>query len=249
MRCTTYQIIAAAVMVLFSILLTSIDVSAQIPAGSSSRSFPETKKEPISSAREVTCPLTLTQAPELRGFRLNMNIEQVQARIPGLIIKPANALGVAEVILKFFDPSPEIPNRKDVSNSGLDTESHINRSKFSGFDDVHTIHLEFLDGRLFFIRINYKYLAKWRNLDEFVMRISEPLHLPANWGNNGTLECNGFKVSAELKSLAYLAYDGYQFPILSLEDSAAKQTLDDRRKDADQRERNEEEQRRRSFKP
>jgi hypothetical protein len=91
--------------------------------------------------RSTKCTLSLAQTPEIRGFRLGMNMEQVPARFPGLNIESANEIGSTKIELVFLDGTSPSLNPKDVTNARYDSKVYINRERFGGFKGVSTIYL------------------------------------------------------------------------------------------------------------
>jgi hypothetical protein len=171
---------------LLAILLTSITASAQLP----------------------TCSLKadqLTNAAELRGFRLGMTYEQVKTRVPQIQLGPADQFGVAKTTLNpYFDP-------------------RIDRVAFA---DVRTISLDFLDGKLVSLWIGFENTFKWQTLDEFVAGMSKSLNLPGGWPlkrGGRQVSCDGFSV------LASMIAGG---PSIRLVDEPAQETIAARREQA-----------------
>lgn len=135
------------------------------------------------SAQRPTCSLKIDQLPdsaELRGFRLGMTYDQVKARVPQVKFGPADEFGVAKTTINpYFDP----------------------RIDKTGFADVRSISLDFLDGRLVTLWIGFESTFKWQTLDEFVAQMSKSLNLPAAWSSKRggrQLSCDGFSAFASL---------------------------------------------------
>lgn len=159
----------------------------------------------VSSAQEPRCTSTIKQlpsAPELRGFRLGMTVEQIKARIPKLALGRADQFGVVKTSVNpDFNPD-------------------IDKSIFQG---VRTVSFEFLDGQLFSLWIGYNGSFKWQRLDEFLSEMSKALNLPDAWTTSSwrgqELDCEDFR--AAVKMIA-------ESPSLSLTDKAAKQIVEKR---------------------
>jgi hypothetical protein len=259
MRYTKYQILASIVILLLSSLWWVRLASAQIPAGSSARSTSreEDASAPCVSLREFTCPLSLSQATELRGFRLGMSLDQVISRFPGLIIESGNDSSLKRIELIFLDGLSDALNPKDVTNKRDLFKAYINRERFKDFDGVYSIILRFLDDRIFYIRIKYEGQARWTNLDEFTSKISEGLSLPKGWqrcredySDSRKLECSGFRATTKLGNKSDgITPDYFNGPELALEDVTAEKKMEQRRKDIEDQKRRAEEERRKSFKP
>jgi hypothetical protein len=146
----------------------------------------------------LPCPLRLSEAPELRGFRLGMSIDDVRKRLVGVMAYFTNVerptdLGFMKV---SFRPVVKAGRR----NSGL--------------EDIVNVSIEFLDGRLTAVEMGYDSSIKWRGVDEFAARVSESLKLPTVWrrgdsNDSGSsvysgssyqrnLYCDGFTLNAEV---------------------------------------------------
>jgi hypothetical protein len=158
------------------------------------------------------CPLKagqLTEAQELRGFRLGMTLEQVKARLPRLEFGPTDAFGLTKTSFSpDFDPA-------------------MDKTAFQG---VRTISLEFLDGRLTSLWIGYNKAFKWQALDEFVPGMSRALGLPATrWAQRSRggqqLDCNDFQATAQMIAGS---------PSLHLSDEAAHSTWETRQAEAEE---------------
>lgn len=156
------------------------------------------------SAQDSRCALKLADlpaAPELRGFRVGMSVEQVRARMPKFQLRPANEFGLTS--LNIFP----------------DYEPGIDKSAFEG---VRTISLEFLDGHVFSLWIGYDKTFKWQTIDEFVSGIAGALKLPDSWRmkfRNRLLDCADFSVT-----IAPVA----ESPSIKIVDEKARELLDKR---------------------
>jgi outer membrane protein TolC len=144
------------------------------------------------TARHDECSLNMSQAPDVGGLRLGISAAQAQALFPALNLQPADEAGVARATLKAND-------------LGQQPED----SYLAG---VETIALEFTDGRLTFIRVNYPVTNRWESTDEFLSALAPKLNLRGTWKlfydwenkdirdtknlRDLALECNGFRISA-----------------------------------------------------
>ena len=160
------------------------------------------------SAQPSTCSLKLDQLPdaaELRGFRLGMTYEQVKARVPPIQFGRADQFGVAKTSI-----NPSFGPQFDKAS----------------FADVHTISLDFLDGKLVTLWIGYESTFKWQKLDEFVAGMSKGLNLPAVWSSKRgglQLTCDGFSVLASVIAGS---------PGIRFTDEGAQETVANRREAA-----------------
>jgi hypothetical protein len=132
------------------------------------------------------CTLTVEQAPELRGFRLGMSLDQVKTRIPNIQVRQ----------LEF--------GLSDASASNLDAAL---------YKGVVAIGFDFLDDRLVSLHVYYESVP-WKSADQFAARVSESLKLPDAWktsqGWSKDLKCAGFDVVAQSSpTVITLSVPGY----------------------------------------
>ena len=147
-------------------------------------------------AQDSRCKVKLSELPqaaELSGFRMGMTMDQVKARVPQVVFGPTDDLGTSKTsINSYFD-------------------SRIDKS---GFADVRTVSLDFLDGRVTSLWIGYDSSFKWPTVADFVKGISQSLSLPNAWSTwklqGQQLKCADFQVT--LSSVAR----GPSFRILDL---------------------------------
>ncbi|HYO90678.1 MAG TPA: hypothetical protein VEQ40_03550 [Pyrinomonadaceae bacterium] len=157
------------------------------------------------AAQDAKCTLKLAQiaaAPELRGFRLGMTLEQFKARVPNLAIRPADEFGATAVNI--------YPEHNDISD----------KASFAG---VRTISLEFLDERVVMLWIGYAPDFKWKSADEFLSGMARSLNLPDAWQTKSRgrqLSCDDFQVT--ISSIG-------GNPSIRFVDEAARRTLEERK--------------------
>jgi hypothetical protein len=123
----------------------------------------------------------LPQSAELRGFHLGMTTEQVKARVPQVVFGPTDPLGTSKTTINpYFDPN-------------------IDKS---GFTDIRSISLDFLDGRLISLWVGYEPSFKWQSVEDFVAGISSALSVPAAWsewrGRGQHLRCEDFEMTVSI---------------------------------------------------
>ena len=189
------------------------------------------------SAPITECTLKLEQSPELRGFRLGMDIKQIVARFPDLNLEPADEFGSRQG--EIFPSSDRALLKK------------------SGFEGVERVALTFFDDRLISVSVRYDASIKWKDPDEFVSRIAPPLGLSGTWKPvdrwRRSLECDGFRVTAGAGLLT----------LVTLEETAAGVTQEERQKllmerrkklesalkEREEKQRREEAERKKAFKP
>ncbi len=160
---------------------------------------------PSVAAQTGKCDMKTSQladAPELRGFRLGMTLEQFRTRAPKLIMRPADEFGATAI------------------NIYPENENNIDKASFDG---IRTISLEFLDGRVVSLWVGYAPDFKWKTLDEFLSGMTRSLSLPDAWQTKARarqLSCDGFQVIAT-------TIGGN--PSIRLVDETAKRTLEERK--------------------
>ena len=157
-------------------------------------------------AQDKKCTLKLSELPEsaeLFGFRMGMTMEQVTARVPQIVFGRTNEFGLAQTSI-----SPDFDQR-------------FNKASFSG---IRTVSLDFLDNRLTSIWFGYDGTFKWQTVADFVKGISRSLRLPDAWNSwkirGQQLVCADFQMTVSLVG------EGPSFHII---DSAAEQTIAERR--------------------
>lgn len=164
----------------------------------------------LTAAQETKCTLKIAQlatAPELRGFRLGMTLEQLKARLPNLAIRPADEFGATAVNI--------YPEHNDISD----------KASFAG---VRTISLEFLDGRVVMLWVGYAPDFKWKSADEFSGGMTRSLSLPDAWQTKSRarqLACDDFQVT--ISSIG-------GNPSIRFVDEAARRTLEERKADKEE---------------
>lgn len=153
------------------------------------------------AAQDSQCKAKLSdlpQAAELSGFRLGMTMDQVKARVPQVVFGRTDELGTSKTSINpYFD-------------------SRIDKS---GFADVRTISLDFLDGRVTSLWIGYDSSFKWPTVAGFVKGISQSLSLPDAWSpwksQGQQLKCADFQATVSIVA------QGPSFRILDLSADAA----------------------------
>ena len=146
----------------------------------------------------------LSEAPELRGFRLGMTFDQVKARVPQVQIGRPDEIGLTKTSINpLYDP-------------------HFDKAAFA---DIRTISLDFLDGKLTTLWIGYEGSFKWQTVDEFVTGISKSLNVPGSWSpkrGGQQLRCDSFTVFVALIAGS---------PSIRLTDDAAEEAIAVRREE------------------
>lgn len=215
-------------------------------------------------APRAKCTLALADAPALRGLRLGMNQAQVLARFPGLSLDRPDELGLSRLRLTLIDvdlyPKGSANRDRGVQidvAAGADEGRAFtaDSSRFPDLKGVRKIQLRFVDGRMAHVLVGYDDSFKWNSVDEFVQIVSKNLGLPGEWrvpldserlGREKELRCEGFLMAAVIGGDPTDAHIGAQ---LSLEDTAMTQMVEKREKDREEKKRQEELERRKTFKP
>jgi hypothetical protein len=187
-----------------------------------------------------SCGPKLIKQAQLRGFRLGMTAAEVKARLPVIKSPVPNASGYAQVSISFM--------------KGIGRPAFLNGVMTMGFD--------FIDGRVSSIAVLYDDSIKWSSLEQFTQQVSSSLDLPAVWRSyplNGRqqrmLQCDKLRFVATMLRTASISA-----PALFLVDDAGIDKLITRRqavlenvRKAEELKRQkriqEEEQRRKAFKP
>lgn len=189
------------------------------------------------------CDLKIAQAPELRGFRLGMPVNDLLNRFPG--VKPIDRSYGTRPIVDYnsgqirFELYP-VNYRGGYSTTPVEnmtTRSNINTNFFQGLEGIFQINLDFTDGHLTTLRIAYDDKIKWSSLEEFRARTAEALGLSDKWKAGNLLSCDGFSIKAD---------QTYPGMYIELKDVTTEQEF---RKRQEEQKRSEEEKRKETFKP
>jgi hypothetical protein len=145
----------------------------------------------IPSANQSKCNLTEANGPNIRGLRLGMSTSQVLALFPGVTkkkemkeaIDKAKSTSGSETVYLAFDPAADAV-----------------KGQFAG---VQSVSAGFYKARLVDFSIQYGG-PTWRNIDEWIGKLSETLNLPASeaWmagpseTPNKVLKCDGIEIEA-----------------------------------------------------
>lgn len=160
----------------------------------------------VAAAQTAPCTLSssaLPAAPELKGFYLGMTMEQAKAHVPQTVFGQTDLLGSTKTTINpAFDP----------------------RTDKSQFQDIRSISLEFLDGRLNSLWIGYDASFKWNSIPTFVTGISKSLGLPDAWTDSRlrtkAMTCKDFQLNVSMIA---------QSPSFRIVDTAASEILTARR--------------------
>ena len=173
---------------------------------------------PISPA----CTLAREQAPDIGGFRLGMSEAQVKSLVPAAQISQPDENGVSHMEIK----APAI--------------AQLPRASF--FEGVDDIQIEFVDGKLSFIRVGYPVTSKWTSKDEFVSVLAPKFGLSGRWTpfydwqikdardsedlRDLAIQCAGFRLSA---GIGIEGLGGDETPHYELDDMVTARLVDQRK--------------------
>ena len=141
------------------------------------------------------CTLKPASAPVVRGLKLGMKIDDVLAIFPGRADK--------EDLVFLLPKSSAYPNF-GVINFQVWDRQYLSQSRFAG---INNLAFTFLDGNLVRYDVQYAslpYAPPWRQVDDFIAKVSDAFHLPAvdAWtvyqglASEKALKCDGFQVRA-----------------------------------------------------
>jgi hypothetical protein len=209
------------------------------------------------------CLLRLDQSPELRGFRLGMTQAAVLARLPGVTVEKPDKFGLARLRLTIID-SPSLI-KSSARDKGVQPDVLVppnegsgfvlDNSRFPTFKGVRKMQMRFIEGRLSYLQISYDDQTKWDSIDQLIETISTTLKLPQSWrlpeDSDGStqlkeLRCEGFVMTANTTGDATDVHAG---PELILQDLAAWNAMSKRQNDIIEKAKQEEDAKRKSFKP
>ena len=171
--------------------------------------------QPLPDARVQPCTLTRAQAPTLGPLRLGQTAAQVTSLLPPMNLSAADELGRVRAVLR----GAELRGRAFT---------------LPLLADVDTLELEFTDGVLTRVRVNYAATSRWESKDQFLSMVAAQMNLPGPWTaaydwrekdirdlkdlRDYALDCPDFRLSVGI-GLEGLGAD--QTPHLMLEDLAA----------------------------
>jgi ankyrin repeat protein len=185
--------------------------------------------------KTTACELSMSQAPEVRGIRLGMNLKGAAARLHPSSVSEPDSCGRQTLEFDWADD--------------LLGQTAPRPQEFSG---VRRLRLGFLDGRLAYFRVTYDGEAAPMRLDQFRATISSSLKLPSMWrraGDAGTWDqpysvgCDGFKVMSGYNVGPYVEFHDTTALDVLLKRSSEARIRRLREREAER------ERRRRVFKP
>jgi hypothetical protein len=137
-------------------------------------------KQPTADTPENVCTLTESEVPEIRGFRLGTSLAVIRNRLPEICPVSSNGF----VKLALVPVSPTVINK--VGNGFCSTDnkwSNINLTEHPEFEGVSRLELQFSDGYLSGMSVQYPDSTSDDLGKEFHKRIQESLGLSlwTNW--------------------------------------------------------------------
>lgn len=183
----------------------------------------------VVGTKPAACALTRDQAPDIGGLRLGMTLAQVKTLISSVSLNSVNEDGVSQAEVK---------------------SSAINQMPTSSFfEGAERINLEFVDGKLSFIRVGYPPTNKWSSKDEFLSTVAPKFQLRGQWEpfydwhtkdardaedlRDLAIECEGFRLSA---GIGIEGLGGDQTPHYELDDMVAARLVKERKAERNRRE-------------
>ena len=143
---------------------------------------------------QTRCNLTEATAPSVRGLRLGMTTQQLLAVFPSVMKKKE---------MKDAIEKAKSATGNEAVYLGFDPATDGDAQQFAGIDSVAAAVVK---GRVVDLNIQYSG-ATWRNIDEWVAKVSESLVLPGkdSWVTgpsehpNKVLRCDGIEIEAGIQ--------------------------------------------------
>ena len=158
------------------------------------------------------CTLTPASAPELRGFRLGMTLDEIKRKYPKLPPIGVSEFGVSKI---YFDRMPKVEQ-----SSGEYT--FVNADFMDEFKGTRRVYLQVIDNRVAAVKVVYTNEITWKSDDEFIKKTSESLKLPGTWTRQTdyqSLQCrDGLLFDAGIRrDLSYInSSSGEKFPSIEM---------------------------------
>jgi hypothetical protein len=177
------------------------------------------------------CTIKLSQAPSVRGVKLNMTVDELLPLFPGSSDSGGikNSLTAAEGYPNF-----------GYGSFGISPSNWANKERFAG---ISSYFFSTFDRRIVALTITYDRFpegARWKNPDDLIQRFSDSLHLPA---------ANYWAPDPDSNSRKKLKCDGFEIFVTAGEQSAIAFYNRDWEGTKKERQAAFEEQKRREFKP
>lgn len=136
----------------------------------------------LSFACSKPCNLTPENAPELRGFRLGMTLDEIKKKFPNLPPIAANEYGLSKI---YFDRTSKVEQSYREFN-------FIDANFIDAFKGTRRVYLELADNKVAVIKVVYTDEIPWKSEEEFIRRTAESLNIPGTWSMGSgynTLQC------------------------------------------------------------
>ncbi len=157
-------------------------------------------------------PCALKQSPELRGFRLGMNVFDVRA----------NLEDTTQFDIKISDSKAQAFGIRIPA-------AELKEALAEGIDEIN---LSFIDSKLAVIKVTYNAAMTWEGAQDFLTKESASMGLPKPTAANSSGSRGNEKYRIECKSFAVtLAYSFGVSPNVTINDMAAQKLADQRLED------------------
>ncbi len=153
--------------------------------------YAQVASQPLAQSK---CLLTETNAPNVRGLRLGMSVEQLVALFP--------ASTKRKEAKEALDKAKAANNNETVDFS-FDPAIEANKERFIG---VEAVSVGIYKGRVQDFSVQYVGVS-WTNIDEWIRKLSETLNLPGtpewvvgpNESPNKVLKCSGIEIEGAIQ--------------------------------------------------
>ncbi len=148
-----------------------------------SRAASTAPAQPHAMEEAGRCALTRAQAPQVGGLRLGMTAGEAQAAVPSLNLQPADETGTVGATLRAAELRRDGPRAPYM-------------------EGAESVALEFTNGRLIYVRVNYPVTNVWESPDEFIAALAAKLNLKGAWKHFYDWESKDVRDTKELRDLA-----------------------------------------------
>jgi hypothetical protein len=191
-----------ALMLITLLMICAASAQTKRPSNKRAQTVPPApnRAKDYLPAQLAKCTLTLAQAPEIRGIRLGMSLEQALSVFPSLK-RPPEVIVLPDggsITRDFLEPDEVGVIRVRINT--LDPKYSREATKLEG---IGNFNFDFTDGRISYISVIYDTQAKWSTPDEFAQKVSESLRIPSAWKkpieynreSERDMECDGFVIT------------------------------------------------------
>jgi hypothetical protein len=187
----------------------------------------------------------------------------VLAKLPGVTIEKPDKFGLSRLRLSIIDPISSIktaPTREKavqpdaIAGPAEGSAFVLDSSRFPNLKGTRKIQMRFIDGRLSYLQVVYNDDVKFDSVDQLIETISAKLKLPGEWrtpefsdsDHQKEFRCEGFVITADVLGDLNDVAAG---PELIVQDVAAWNAMSKRQNEMTEKARQEEDQKRKAFKP